>query len=378
MSEESVQILAVDDDPPNLIVLECMFRKSEMDIVGVASAAEGIELLKEREFGAVLSDVSMSPMSGFDMAREMKKIEKAKHTPIIFISGLLHDHDYTTKVYESGAVDSLLKPVDGEILRSKVSVFADLYLQRKKLRKAILQQLEMKDRFRSQVSHELKTPLNSFYQFLQIVESGMAGEVNEEQHDCLNMAISNAVSLREMIEDLMNVTRIANGKLSVRAEEMCLESLLDSCIRSLQQSAADKSFTMDVDISAQLPILWGDPKRVRQVIINLLTNAIKFGHEGGYLKVSAGKCSNHRNEILLSVEDDGPGIAPHLLPHVFDRLCQVDQRSDVRRQGLGLGLFICRELIEALGGKIWVESTLGQGSIFSVTLPEYNSTLHQS
>ena len=377
MSEETVQILAVDDDLPNLIVLECMFQKSGMEIVGVDSAAEGIELLKEREFGAVLSDVSMSPMSGFEMAREIKEIEKAKHTPIIFISGLMHDHEYTTKVYESGAVDSLLKPVNSDVLRSKVSVFADLYLQRKKLRKAIRQQMEMKDRFLSQVSHEIKTPLNSLYQFLQIVDSGMAGEVNEEQRSYLKIALRNAVSLREMIEDLMDVTRIGNGKLSVRAEEMCLATLVDSCVCSLQQTAGDKNYAMEVNLSHELPPLWGDPKRVRQVITNLLTNAIKFGSPGGHLTVQAHRSAKDPRHVLISVADDGPGIAPHLVPQVFDRLCQVDQRIDVRRQGLGLGLFICRELVEAQGGQIWVESVLGEGSTFSFTLPKFSPSRHR-
>jgi signal transduction histidine kinase len=377
MEADTVQILAVDDEPMNLIVLDYMFRTSGMEIVGVSCAAEAFDLLNEKEFGAVLSDVNMSPMNGFEMAREIKKIERAKHTPIIFISGLRHDNEYISKVYDSGAVDSLLKPIDGEVIRSKVSVFADLYLQRKKLRRAIRQQLAMKDRFLSQVSHELKTPLNSLYQFLQIVETGMAGSVNDEQKNYLQLALRNAVSLGEMIDDLMDVTRIDNGKLSVRAEEMCLVSLVQSCVRSLQQTARDTDFSLAVELPDKLPSVWADPKRVRQVITNLLTNAIKFGTEGGGLILTGGVSGTDPGQLALSVADDGPGIAPHLVPQVFDRLCQVDQRLDVRRQGLGLGLFICRELVEAQGGHIWVESVLGEGSTFSFTLPIFDPSVHQ-
>ncbi|MCB1100221.1 MAG: response regulator [Verrucomicrobiae bacterium] len=369
MNEDIVQILAVDDESMNLLVLDYIFRKSGMEIVGVGSAAEAIQLLQQQEFGAVLSDVNMSPMNGFEMAHRMKGIEQAKSTPIIFLSGLRHDNEYIAKVYECGAVDSLIKPIDGEVLRSKVSVFADLYLQRKKFRRAIREQLEMKDRFLSQVSHELKTPLNSLYQFLQIVESGMAGELNDEQRDYLGIAIRNAASLREMIEDLMEVTRIDHGKLSVRTEALNLESCATSCIRSMRPAAESRRFTMNTDLPGDLPTVWADPKRVRQVLTNLLSNAMKFGGEGKALTLRARISPSEEQMVEISVADNGPGIAPHLVPQVFDRLCQVDQRLDIRRQGLGLGLFICRELVEMQGGQIWVESQLGTGSVFTFTLP---------
>ena len=375
MTEDTVQILAVDDEPMNLIVLEHIFRRSGMEIVGASCAPEAFDLLRDNEFGAVLSDVNMAPMNGFDMAREIKKIEGAEHTPIIFISGIRHDHEYIANVYQSGAVDSLLKPIDGEVLRGKVSVFADLYLQRKKLRVAIRQQLAMKDRFLSQVSHELKTPLNSLYQFLQIVESGMAGAISEEQQSYLQIALRNAVSLREMIEDLMDVTRIENGKLSVRSEKMCLVSLVESCVRSLQHTAEAKDFSLCMEFPDDLQHVWADPKRVRQVVTNLLTNAIKFGSEGGGLVVKGEISAADPAKLEVSVADDGPGISPDQVPYVFDRLCQLDQRLDIRRQGLGLGLYICRELIEAQGGRVWVESVLGEGSTFSFTLPLYDAAI---
>ncbi len=234
---------------------------------------------------------------------------------------------------------------------------------------AQLQQLELKDQFISHVSHELRSPLTVVFSFLEILLDGLAGELNEQQREFLEISQRNAVQLRQMIDDLLDVTRAQTGKLAIHPRRMRVAGEIEATLEGLRPQALAKRLTLETALPEALPAALADPYRVRQVLTNLVDNAVKFTPEGGSIRVTVDEASEG---LLLSVIDDGPGIPPAEREDIFRQLYQIDYGAPTARKGLGLGLYICRQLVTKMGGKIWVESAQGQGSRFCFTLPCYS------
>ncbi len=249
----------------------------------------------------------------------------------------------------------------------------ELALSYANLDQARKEQLIIKDQLLSYVSHELRTPLTSVHQFLTILLDGVAGEMGGEQKDYLEIALKNVNQLNKMIDDLLERTRIDSGKLHLQPESMHFQVVLDDLIPTWHSIAAKKDISLITDVSPNLPPLYADPDRIRQVLLNLLDNAIKFTPEGGAVKVKAEVYETDPAFVRISVTDTGPGIRPELQDRLFERLYQIEDVHTESRKGLGLGLYICREIISRHKGKIWVVSQPGAGSTFYFTLPIYLS-----
>lgn len=232
------------------------------------------------------------------------------------------------------------------------------------------QQLQLKDQFLSNISHELRSPLTAIYQFVTILRDGLAGDINPEQHKHLEIVLRNTNQLRAMIEDLLQVTQTRTGRLSIQARPTSVTELIDETIGSLSALAAAKGITMSADAPGHLPLAYADPQRVRQILSNLIENSIKFTPENGTISVRAHRADAQPDSFVsVSVADTGCGISPEECDKIFDRLYQAKSTVEASRKGLGLGLYICRELVSLHGGRIWVESQPGYGSTFVFTLP---------
>lgn len=240
------------------------------------------------------------------------------------------------------------------------------------LDKARLQQLEMKDQFISHVSHELRSPLAALHQFTSIVLDGIAGEINAEQKEYLEIALRNAGQLRDMIGDLLDVTRADAGKLTFEPESLDVCVLFRPVLQSYERRAADRGIKLHSACAHDLPRVLADPNRLRQIFSNLLDNALKFTSAGS-ISVSAEKAPEP-GFVQVSIRDTGCGIADENLNRVFDRLYQLPHQTLESRKGLGLGLHICRQLVQMHGGRLWVESRLGEGATFLFTLPVSSQT----
>jgi signal transduction histidine kinase len=248
----------------------------------------------------------------------------------------------------------------------------DLALSYASLDKARKEQLIIKDQLISHVSHELRTPLNSVHQFLTILLDGVAGEMGGEQKDYLQIALKNVNQLNKMIDDLLEGTRIDSGKLQLMPEPMRVQVVLDDLVQTLNSLFSREEISLTTEIDPHLPAIHADPDRVRQVLLNLLDNAVKFTPEGGAVKVKAEVYRRDPAFVCVSVSDTGPGIRPEVQDKLFQRLSQIEDFHRESRRGLGLGLYICREIISRHGGEIWVTSQPGAGSTFSFTLPIYS------
>lgn len=232
------------------------------------------------------------------------------------------------------------------------------------------QQLQLKDQFLSNVSHELRSPLTAIYQFVTILRDGLAGDINPEQHKHLEIVLRNTNQLRTMIEDLLEVTQVRTGKLSIQARPTSVDELIDETIGSLGALAAAKGITLSADAPGYLPLAYADPQRVRQILRNLIENSMKFTPENGTITVRAHRADAESDSFVsVSVADTGCGISPEECDKIFDRLYQAKSTVEASRKGLGLGLYICKELVSLHGGRIWVEGRPGHGSTFFFTLP---------
>ncbi|MGQ9536520.1 MAG: ATP-binding protein [Actinomycetota bacterium] len=226
----------------------------------------------------------------------------------------------------------------------------------------------MKSNFISMVSHELKTPLTSIKGFVRLLDAGRVGPVNEKQRRYLEIVLQQTESLTRIIEDLLDLSRIEAGIIEVRSEKVSLGQVARGVLAGLENMAREKGVSLYLDIPDDLPPVAGDPERLRQVFTNLVHNAVKFTPSGGEVRVRAEEAGQ---ECMVEVADTGIGISPLDLPRVFDKFYQVDSSATRQQSGTGLGLCISRELVVAQGGRIWVESEKGKGSVFRFTVPRW-------
>jgi signal transduction histidine kinase len=234
-------------------------------------------------------------------------------------------------------------------------------------------QLRFKDEFLSHVSHELRTPLTAIKQFTSILLSGMAGELNKEQQEYQQIVLKNIQQLQSMIDDLLEVTRVETGKLNIEPEKVSVPEAVADAINTLQVTATAKGVTLSCTLPPDLPEAHADRTRLRQILIILLDNAIKFSSGGSAAHVDARLLPADSLFLLLEVTDTGCGISPELTGRIFERLYQAPGPTPASRHGLGLGLSICKELVTRQGGRIWVKSQPQKGSTFSFTVPVFSS-----
>lgn len=272
----------------------------------------------------------------------------------VSITSLLH--------HESGVADLAVIIQDATEQRALADVLEESRRARARLQ----------DEFLSHVSHELRTPLTAIYFFTTNVLDGLLGDLTPEQHQHLSMALDNITQLKDMVGDLLDITRADTHKLTVEPECASTVELIVEVLNTCRGNAATKGVTLKSELAPGLPFIWADPSRVRQILTNLIDNGIKFTPAKGTVTVASRIYDEDSTFLLTSVSDSGCGISPENCKIVFDRLAQVKGGTEASRSGLGLGLFIARELVSLHGGRIWVESALEHGSTFFFTLPLFS------
>jgi PAS domain S-box-containing protein len=232
-------------------------------------------------------------------------------------------------------------------------------------------ELQLKGDFLSHVSHELRSPLTAIYNFVTIIADGLAEEPSQQQR-FLQIILRNVRQLQSMIDDLLEVTRAQAGKLKVELQCAFVSEAIVYAVNTLQAVAGAKGITLSFSLSAPVPSVYADPTRLRQILIILLDNAIKFTPIGGAVKVQAQVFEKDPGSLLVEVSDTGCGIVPEMTEHIFEHLYQVTDAGQAGRKGLGLGLHIAKELVTRQGGKIWVSSEPQKGSHFFFTVPIFS------
>lgn len=244
----------------------------------------------------------------------------------------------------------------------------------------------LKSNFLATVSHELRTPLTSIIGYSDMLATGIAGDLNEEQSEFVETIRSKGDHLLALISSLLDLGKLEQGNLPLRREPIDVVDLMEDVAKTLAPQAARRKVTLEVKANERLPPVSADPVRIRQTLLNLSENAVKFSPRNGHVTLSARTIElkgEHegdgdglvllaapRRALELSVSDSGPGIPPDEHDKVFDAFYQVDGSSTREHGGTGLGLSIVKRLVEAHGGEVWLESTLGEGTTFRFTIPE--------
>jgi len=246
--------------------------------------------------------------------------------------------------------------------------FMQMKLQ--KTNEDLLQKNQEIKKFYHTLSHELKTPLTSAREFISILMDGLAGPLNESQLEFLGIAKDSCDQLRVCINDLLDTTRLETGKLTISLKRASLRALVQRTVAAMAPVATPRQITLLHEVDPGLPEVPLDENRITQVLNNLLNNAIRHTPAGGKIVVTACEAPEHPNLVQVSVSDSGFGIPAQEQGHIFDRLYQVKSGDAASDHGLGLGLYLCRELVQLHGGSIWVESEEGRGSTFCFVLPK--------
>jgi signal transduction histidine kinase len=355
-------VLLVDDRPENLLALEGTLKPLKIRVVKARSGEEALLHLLRQTFAVILLDVQMPRLDGLQTAELIKQREQTRHIPIIFITALSRETAYVFKGYAHGAVDYLLKPVDPEILRAKVRVFCDLFVRGEMIRRQALES-EVKDVFLSSVVHELQTPLAAAKAQAQLALHQLGEQEAEAGTGRALRLISRQIDrLARLVGDLLDMNRLESGQLELNPSEFDLVNLVNE-VRGRMEPAGDRH-PIRVRAPDRLQLL-ADRDRVDQVLVNLLSNAIRYSPEGGPIDVSVQPAGD---AIEIAIADRGLGVPQEYQQTIFERFGRAHGTA---YGGLGLGLAISRGIIEQHGGTIRVESTgkPGEGSVFYVRIP---------
>ena len=393
-------ILVVDDNKANLIAMEAVLASLGSPVVRAQSGEEALRILLERDFALILLDVQMPFLDGFETARLIRERRRSAHTPIIFVTAHGRDENDVLAAYKLGAVDFLFKPVVGEVLRSKATVFVELHrrtalltrqaeqlreherreheraLQEERRRwneEALRRQMQemaeadrRKDEYLAVLGHELRNPLSAVVTGCDLLRrkfDGMAGLdpsilLTRERID------RQAQHLRRLVDELLDLTRISSGKIELKMAVTTAQDVIEQALVTSCTAIEERGHELVVEVPADPVVLYADPVRLIQSIGNLINNAARYTEEKGTIWVKC-EVSPAGDSVRIEVRDNGRGIAPEILPRVFDIFVQEGGREN---EG-GLGLTIVKRLVELHGGAVTAASDgPGRGSTFTITL----------
>jgi signal transduction histidine kinase len=386
MQDDVVDILLVDDEPRNLDALEAILGDPGYSLLRAGDADTALRLLLDHSVAAIILDIKMPGVSGFELAQIIKGTKKYREIPIVFLTAYLGDDQAVLAGYGAGAVDYLTKPISPQILKHKVAVFADLFRKTRALaelnahlearvqeRTADLERSEaaiqaaskQKDAFLATLAHELRNPLAPLRTGLDLLlRMPEPGTDVQRTLAAMNRQLDHMVRL---VDDLLDVSRVSRGMLELkRARVVDLTSVIETAIETAGPFMRRRQLSLTLEAKAQVSA-FVDATRIAQVVGNLLHNASKYAPQGGEVRV---EMSREDGNVIVRVIDRGAGIPPDQIAHVFDMFTKIERSVANANTGLGIGLALSRRLAELHGGTLTAESEgEGKGATFTLSLP---------
>jgi len=356
-----VKCLIVDDREENLLALSRVLQRDDVELLEARSGAEALDLLLTHEVALALLDVQMPDMDGFELAELMRGSARTRHVPIIFVTAGAQDQRRVFQGYETGAVDFLFKPLDPRILKNKADVFFQLYQQKQQLARELLDRTEtlrLNEMFTAVLGHDLRNPMNAILTAAQLLEHK---STDDAVRKTAARMMSSAKRMSRLIEDMLDLTRARlAGGIPLKRERGDLAVLIHRVVQEHQEAFPDRP--IEVLCEGDFNGDW-DPDRLTQVASNLIGNALQHG--GTTAPVQVRLDGTRADIVTLSVTNAGR-ISPAVLPHIFDPF-RGGERAIGRNDGLGLGLFIVQQIVQAHQGSVQVQSD--DATAFIVKVP---------
>jgi signal transduction histidine kinase len=380
-----IHILLVDDEPRNLDALEAILGDPGYRLLRADDADKALRLLLDHEIAAIVLDIKMPGVSGFELAKMIKGTKRFRQIPIVFLTAHMANDQDVLAGYGAGAVDYLTKPVNPQILQHKIAVFAELFRKTRALaelnetlearvqeRTAELEKSEaalraasqQKDAFLATLAHELRNPLAPLRTGVDLLLQIPAPLPTVTRTlAAMNRQIDHMVHL---IDDLLDVSRISRGMLELKKERADVASIIETAVETARPFLDRRSQSIAVEAAAPMFALL-DRTRISQIIANLLHNASKYTPVGGELRI---ELTAERGIGIIRVIDCGAGIPPDQLERVFDMFARIERAVPNANSGLGIGLALARQLAELHGGSLFAASAgEGRGATFTLSLP---------
>jgi len=361
---ETVNILLVDNEPGGLLALEAVLEPLGQKLITARSGQEALRQLLAHDFALILLDIRMPDLDGFQTAALIRERGRNRVTPIIFLTASDESEAQKFRGYAVGAVDYVFKPLQPEILRSKVSVFVELARTTEVMRRQAAE-LEAANRdlesFSYSVSHDLRAPLRAIDGYSNILRESCGERLGDEDKRVLGKILENAQRMGTLIEDLLAFSQL--GRRPIFAAEIDMEALAREVVEELRSAPGQQ---VPNCVLKPLPAGWGDRSLVRQVWLNLLSNAIKFTGASEVPSIELGGSSEDGRNVYY-VKDNGAGFDMRY----YGKLFGVFQRLHSSREfpGTGVGLAIVQRVVVRHGGRVWGEGKPGKGATFYFALP---------
>lgn len=393
--QAKLNILLVEDDSDDyrLLMKQLCDQECGVFVDWAESLADAAEKIGERSFDVILTDLSLPGSHGFATVERLRSL--VGELPIIVLTSL-DDECMEQDLLECGAQDYLVKgelngratmrAITHAIQRQRMqNELAGLLEEREENQLRLRQQaalLKRKNRrlkrlyrtgqeFVDNVSHDFRTPLTVIKDYVAIIREGMVGDINVEQQQMLDKVSVRADDLNNMVDDLLDVSKLEAGLLGAWRRDVSVSGILERVESMLTQRAQTKGVDLDIACADNLPEVYCDADMVGRIITNLAVNAIKFSGEQGVVRLWA-EADTARNQVVIGVTDNGPGMDPESLSRIFERFNQADGRVKATEKGFGLGLSIANQFCRLNLGEMSVRSRVGEGSTFSFHIPIAN------
>ncbi len=364
------KILVVDDVSQNLQVIGSTLKSNGFSIALANNGSQAIAVAKSRNPDLILLDIQMPEMDGFKVCELLKSSDDTKDIPVIFLTAL-NDKNDIVKGFDSGGVDYITKPFNQQELIARI--VNHLELRHSKLiienqNKDLIKSNQDKDKFLSIIAHDLKSPFNGLLGIAEILEKEFDNLEPTDVKDFIKSLYDSLKSQYKFLEELLEWGRYQRGTIQFNPRAFNIIVDISDSIGLLRSNADAKHISVGIDVDDEL-LAYYDSNMVYTILRNLVSNAIKFTPIGGSIIISAAKCEEDDDFIVVLVADTGVGMEPDDIAKLFRIDTVFTKMGTNNEKGTGLGLILCKEFAERHGGKIWVESTPGVGTVFSFTLP---------
>lgn len=367
LNETKTTILVVDDNPRNLKLLGIILRPLDYELYIAGDGPHALEILDKADVDLVLLDIMMPDMNGYEVCEKIKSNERTADVPVVFLTAKVDPSDLVAG-FEAGAIDYIKKPFNQSELIARIKTHIELKKAKDllKLQNDELQKLNAtKDRFFSIVAHDLKNPLGAIRDLTSSLSESYDDFSEEEKKDFLNEMKNSSKTLYELLENLLTWSRSQRNLIQYTPDFFLLDFVVKNCVSTLSLIAEKKQIQLIDNVPEGFEV-FADANMVTTIIRNLISNALKFTPDGGTITI---KSTIEAGFAKISVADTGVGISPENQKKLFRIDSAFTTKGTANEAGTGLGLILCQEFVERLGGTIAVESELGKGTTFFFTLP---------